>query len=333
MHLRLGSADVDDLRERVVGCLLGLALGDALGAPFEFRKRGESPIRCRPSSCLPGWPIRDVDRRHGDGAEPLAVARRARRPGHRRRTRATPGVVRDRPAGRREPHATRAERDPGRDPGCRSALRGGGDRRSRRERIGDVLRAARSVPSGASRRARRRSPGALRDHALGRALPDGVPRGDAHGRGARRGDPGRRSNTRSPPSPIARATRSSSTSSPRPVRSRRIDGPDRGSRSSPRRSRCRSWAKDSGSRRGSDTSCRWGDTDTNAAVAGALLGARHGRAAPDALAREARRTGCDRSGGQGARSRRPPRSGRRHLRADRRRETPWRGTVGEISTS
>jgi ADP-ribosyl-[dinitrogen reductase] hydrolase len=34
---------VDDLRERVVGCVLGLALGDALGAPFEFRRREEIP--------------------------------------------------------------------------------------------------------------------------------------------------------------------------------------------------------------------------------------------------------------------------------------------------
>jgi ADP-ribosylglycohydrolase len=34
---------VDDLRERVIGCVLGLALGDALGAPFEFRRRGEIP--------------------------------------------------------------------------------------------------------------------------------------------------------------------------------------------------------------------------------------------------------------------------------------------------
>ena len=32
-----------DLRERVVGCVLGLALGDALGAPFEFRRREEIP--------------------------------------------------------------------------------------------------------------------------------------------------------------------------------------------------------------------------------------------------------------------------------------------------
>jgi ADP-ribosyl-[dinitrogen reductase] hydrolase len=34
---------VDDLRERVVGCVLGLALGDALGAPFEFRRREDIP--------------------------------------------------------------------------------------------------------------------------------------------------------------------------------------------------------------------------------------------------------------------------------------------------
>jgi ADP-ribosyl-[dinitrogen reductase] hydrolase len=30
-------------RERVVGCLLGLALGDAVGAPFEFRRREDVP--------------------------------------------------------------------------------------------------------------------------------------------------------------------------------------------------------------------------------------------------------------------------------------------------
>jgi ADP-ribosyl-[dinitrogen reductase] hydrolase len=34
---------VDDLRERAVGCVLGLALGDALGAPFEFRRREQIP--------------------------------------------------------------------------------------------------------------------------------------------------------------------------------------------------------------------------------------------------------------------------------------------------
>jgi ADP-ribosyl-[dinitrogen reductase] hydrolase len=34
---------VDDVRQRVIGCVVGLALGDALGAPFEFRRRGEIP--------------------------------------------------------------------------------------------------------------------------------------------------------------------------------------------------------------------------------------------------------------------------------------------------
>jgi ADP-ribosyl-[dinitrogen reductase] hydrolase len=34
---------VHDQRERVLGCVLGLALGDALGAPFEFRRREDIP--------------------------------------------------------------------------------------------------------------------------------------------------------------------------------------------------------------------------------------------------------------------------------------------------
>lgn len=34
---------MDDLRERVIGCVLGLAVGDALGAPFEFRRSDEIP--------------------------------------------------------------------------------------------------------------------------------------------------------------------------------------------------------------------------------------------------------------------------------------------------
>jgi ADP-ribosyl-[dinitrogen reductase] hydrolase len=43
---------VDDLRERVVGCVLGLALGDALGAPFEFR-RGDEILDPLPAFELP----------------------------------------------------------------------------------------------------------------------------------------------------------------------------------------------------------------------------------------------------------------------------------------
>jgi ADP-ribosyl-[dinitrogen reductase] hydrolase len=44
---------VDDLRERVVGCVLGLALGDALGAPFEFRRREAIPDPL--PAFEPGW--------------------------------------------------------------------------------------------------------------------------------------------------------------------------------------------------------------------------------------------------------------------------------------
>ena len=34
---------VTDQRERAIGSILGLAVGDALGAPFEFRRRSEIP--------------------------------------------------------------------------------------------------------------------------------------------------------------------------------------------------------------------------------------------------------------------------------------------------
>ena len=34
---------VTDARERIIGCVVGLALGDALGAPFEFRRREQVP--------------------------------------------------------------------------------------------------------------------------------------------------------------------------------------------------------------------------------------------------------------------------------------------------
>ena len=45
------------------GCVLGLALGDALGAPFEFRRREEIPDPL-PAFELPwqGLPARHVDR-------------------------------------------------------------------------------------------------------------------------------------------------------------------------------------------------------------------------------------------------------------------------------
>ena len=45
--------------ERFTGCLLGLACGDALGAPVEFKKRGFEPVRDMIGGGLfglsPGW--------------------------------------------------------------------------------------------------------------------------------------------------------------------------------------------------------------------------------------------------------------------------------------
>jgi len=38
-----GPVSAPDVRDRVVGCVLGLALGDALGAPFEFRRAHDIP--------------------------------------------------------------------------------------------------------------------------------------------------------------------------------------------------------------------------------------------------------------------------------------------------
>jgi ADP-ribosylglycohydrolase len=60
---------VDDLRERVVGCVLGLALGDALGAPFEFRRREEIP------SPLPAFERGWMGRPPGSWTDDTAMAR------------------------------------------------------------------------------------------------------------------------------------------------------------------------------------------------------------------------------------------------------------------
>jgi ADP-ribosyl-[dinitrogen reductase] hydrolase len=60
---------VDDLRERVVGSVLGLALGDALGAPFEFRRREEIP---RP---LPAFERRWMGLEPGRWTDDTAMAR------------------------------------------------------------------------------------------------------------------------------------------------------------------------------------------------------------------------------------------------------------------
>ena len=60
---------MDDLRERVVGCVLGLALGDALGAPFEFRRREEIP------SPLPAFERGWMGRPPGSWTDDTAMAR------------------------------------------------------------------------------------------------------------------------------------------------------------------------------------------------------------------------------------------------------------------
>ncbi|WP_108461472.1 ADP-ribosylglycohydrolase family protein [Devosia naphthalenivorans] len=43
-------------RERVLGCLLGGACGDALGAPFEFSSHAEMIIKCGPRGVQEFWP-------------------------------------------------------------------------------------------------------------------------------------------------------------------------------------------------------------------------------------------------------------------------------------
>jgi ADP-ribosyl-[dinitrogen reductase] hydrolase len=60
---------MDDLRERVVGCVLGLALGDALGAPFELRRREEIP------DPLPAFETSSQGPVPGTGTDDTAMAR------------------------------------------------------------------------------------------------------------------------------------------------------------------------------------------------------------------------------------------------------------------
>ncbi|HWL90419.1 MAG TPA: ADP-ribosylglycohydrolase family protein [Actinomycetota bacterium] len=60
---------MDDLRQRVVGCVLGLALGDALGAPFEFRRREGIP------DPLPAFELPWQGRPPGSWTDDTAMAR------------------------------------------------------------------------------------------------------------------------------------------------------------------------------------------------------------------------------------------------------------------
>ena len=58
-----------ELRERAIGSVLGLALGDALGAPFEFRRAHEIP------SPLPAFELPWVGREPGSWTDDTAMAR------------------------------------------------------------------------------------------------------------------------------------------------------------------------------------------------------------------------------------------------------------------
>lgn len=60
---------MDDLRERIVGCVLGLAVGDALGAPFEFRRREDVP------DPLPAFELGWMGRPAGTWTDDTAMAR------------------------------------------------------------------------------------------------------------------------------------------------------------------------------------------------------------------------------------------------------------------
>ncbi len=60
---------MDELRERVVGCVLGLAIGDALGAPFEFRRRRDVPHP------LPAFELPWQGRPPGSWTDDTAMAR------------------------------------------------------------------------------------------------------------------------------------------------------------------------------------------------------------------------------------------------------------------
>ena len=99
-------------RQRAVGCIVGSAVGDALGAPFEFRSPGEysarfpQPVhrRHRRDDRQPHVGAGAVHRRHRDGCDRRREPAGLRRHRHRRPTRPVPGVGARR-QGRRQPDA------------------------------------------------------------------------------------------------------------------------------------------------------------------------------------------------------------------------------------
>ena len=180
---------MDDQRERVVGCVLGLALGDALGAPFEFRMRQEIP------DPLPAFERGWSGLPPGTWTDDTAMARNLWRSLAERRSSDPDDVLRR--------HLEWLATDPP-DVGnltrrVLSGIRDGVSDAAERyvsERGPEISAGNGSVmycaPLGAFRAAHPEllldgGTGALRDHALGPALPNGLPGRDARRRRARPG--------------------------------------------------------------------------------------------------------------------------------------------------
>ena len=106
-----------NFNQRALGAVLGSAVGDALGAPFEFGPAGQysarfpEPVRRRHRRDgrrrRLGWAPRRVHRRHPDGDHPGRVDPRLRRHRRGRPVRTVPGLGATTP-GRRHPDPSRA---------------------------------------------------------------------------------------------------------------------------------------------------------------------------------------------------------------------------------
>ena len=256
---------------------LGLAVGDALGAPFEFR-RGDGDAR-------PAAGARAVDGPPpGTTTDDTAMARNL--------SDSLIGTGELDTADVLARHLAWLETDPptsGTTRGWCSRRRAAARRRRRAsvERRGPEVSAGngsvmyarrwgwrtRATPSGSVE-----APALSRDHPLGRALRDRLPGGDAGGRRARPGR-GRRAAVVGAVEAVASQEGDEELEHlvDQAGRAGRSTAPTWGPRSSPP-------GRTAGRRRGArfEEGLRHvvglgGDTDINAAVAGALLGARHGR--------------------------------------------------------
>ena len=274
---------MDDLRERVTGCVLGLALGDALGAPFEFRRRGEIPDPlpafeqgwmglapghwtddtamarnlCASLAERRGLDTSDVLRRHLDwlATDPPDVGNLTRR---------VLGGIRDGVPDAAERYVS--ERGPEISAGNGSVMYCaplGAFRAARPELLVDEAPALSAITHWDER---------CRTACLAVTLAvAALVRGEGH----------RKAVERAVEAVLDReGGRSSSTSSRRRGERDRSTGPTWASRSSPRGSALQMAAEGRPFEEGSRyVVSLGGDTDTNAAVTGALLGALHGREA------------------------------------------------------